>query len=163
MRIRRQPDDHGAATEVVEDPYVRVTGKGGAVRDCPLAPEVATTLVAYLVGRDAETRRRSRRDDPVWINNRGNPLTRATLDCHVRSWYQRAGVPRPEGAATYAFRHTVAMQLVNRGEPVTVVQALLGHASVSSTQIYMCAAGHQVREAAHILPVRRQLRKVSGR
>jgi hypothetical protein len=44
----------------------------------------------------------------------------------------------------------VAMQLVGRGEAVNVVQALLGHASLSSTQIYIRAVGHQVREAAHM-------------
>ena len=42
------------------------------------------------------------------------------------------------------------------------MQALLGHAWLSSTQIYVRAAGHHVREAAHILPVRQQLRKVGG-
>jgi hypothetical protein len=46
------------------------------------------------------------------------------------------------------------MQLVGRGEAVNVVQALLGHGSLSSTQIDIRAAGHHVREAAHALPVR---------
>ena len=145
----------------VEDPYVRVTGKGGAVRDCPLSPEVAEALDSYLTSRAEQTKGRTRRDDPVWLNNRGDPLTPATLDHHVRQWYRRAGVPLPTGAATHAFRHTVAMQLINRGEPVNVVQALLGHASLSSTQIYIRAAGHHVREAAHALPIRQQLRKMS--
>jgi site-specific recombinase XerD len=43
---------------------------------------------------------------------------------------------------------------------VNVVQSLVGHASLSSTQIYIRAAGHHVREAAHGLPVRQQLRKI---
>ena len=144
----------------VEDPYVRVTGKGGAMRDCPLPPEVVTTLEDYVESRHERTGRRARRDDPVWLNNRGAPLTPATLDHHVRRWYARAGVPLPRGAAAHAFRHTVAMQLIARGEPVNVVQALLGHASLSSTQIYIRAAGHHVRDAAHALPVRQQLRKI---
>jgi site-specific recombinase XerD len=54
------------------------------------------------------------------------------------------------------------MQLVARGEAVNVVQALLGHASLSSTQIYIRAAGHHVREAAHALPIRGQLRKIGN-
>lgn len=145
----------------VEDPYIRVTGKGGAVRDCPLAPEVAETLEDYLASREERTKRRAGRNAPVWLNGKGDPLTPAALDHHVRSWYDRADVPLPDGAATHAFRHTVAMQLVNRGEPVNVVQALLGHASLSSTQIYIRAAGHHVREAAHALPIRQQLRKMS--
>ena len=145
----------------VEDPYVRVTGKGGALRDCPLPPELAATLVTYLASRRGEAGRAPRRDDRVWLNSRGEPLTPAALDHHVRRWYARAGVPLPRGAATHAFRHTVAMQLVNRGEPVNVVQALLGHASLSSTQVYIRAAGHHVREAAHALPVRQQLRAIA--
>ena len=145
----------------VEDPYVRVTWKGGSLRDCPLPSELSVTLVDYLASRRRETGRAPRRDDPGWLNSRGAPLTPAALDHHVRRWYARAGVPLPAGAATHAFRHTVAMQLVNRGEPVNVVQALLGHASLSSTQIDIRAAGHHVREAAHPLPVRQQLRAIA--
>jgi site-specific recombinase XerD len=52
------------------------------------------------------------------------------------------------------------MQLIGRGEAVNVVQALLGHASLSSTQIYIRAAGHHLREAAHALPVRGVLRGI---
>ena len=57
----------------VEDPYVRVTGKGGAVRDC--SPRPGSRHDARRVRRQPrrETRRRSRRDDPVWLNNHGNP------------------------------------------------------------------------------------------
>jgi site-specific recombinase XerD len=144
----------------IEDPYVRVTGKGSALRDCPLPPEVAIAVQAYLATRHARTRARTRRDDPAWLNNHGRPLTAAALDHLVRRWFARAGVPLPQGAAAHAFRHTVAMQLVGRGEAVNVVQALLGHASLSSTQIYIRAAGHHVREAAHQLPVRGVLRGI---
>lgn len=52
------------------------------------------------------------------------------------------------------------MQLVGRGEAVNVLQALLGYASLSSTQIYVRAAGHLVRDAAHLLPVRGVLRGI---
>ena len=147
----------------VDDPYIRVTGKGGTVRACPVPGELVATLRDYLASRRQRTGRAPRRDEPLWLNSRGDPLTPATLDHHVRRWYARAGVPLPHGAATHAFRHTVAMQLINRGEPVNVVQALLGHASLSSTQIYVRAAGHHVREAAHLLPVRGQLEAIRAR
>src|SRR5690242_9282620 len=78
----------------------------------------------------------------------------------IRRWFARAGVPLPRGAAAHAFRHTMAMQLVGRGKAVNEVQALLGPASLSSTQIYIRAAGHQVGEAAHALPVRGVLREI---
>ena len=147
----------------VEDPYMRVTGKGGSVRDCPLPPEVVVAVDAYLGSRQQRTCARARRDERAWLNNHGRPLTTAALDHLVRRWFARADVPLPRGAAAHAFRHTVAMQLVGRGEAVNVVQALLGHASLSSTQIYIRAAGHHVREAAHSLPIRGQLRKMETR
>ena len=96
----------------------------------------------------------------VWLNNHARPLTPTGLDHLVRRRFERARVPLPQGAAAHAFRHTVAMQLVGRDEAVNVVQALLGHASLSSTQIYIRAAGHHVREAAHALPVRGMLRGI---
>lgn len=92
-------------------------------------------MLGYLHAREERTKRQARRDDPAWLNNHGRPLTPAALDHLVRRWFAQAKVPLPSGAAAHAFRHTVAMQLVGRGEPVNVVQALLGHASLSSTQI----------------------------
>jgi integrase/recombinase XerD len=147
----------------VEDPYVRVVGKGDVARDCPLPAELVAAIEVYLANRLTRTSQRPRRDDPLWLNNHGDPLTPATLDHYVRRWFARAGVPLPRGAQAHAFRHTVAMQLVGRGEALNVVQALLGHASLRSTEIYIRAAGHHVREAAHVLPVRGQLRDLSGR
>jgi integrase len=106
----------------VEDPYVRVVGKGDVTRDCPLPPEVVLAVEAYLAGRRARTGRRPRPDEPVWLNNHGDPLTPAALDHYVRRWFARAGVPLPRGAQAHAFRHTVAMQLVGRGEALNVVR-----------------------------------------
>jgi integrase/recombinase XerC len=147
----------------IEDPYVRVVGKGNVARDCPLPHEVVVAIEAYLASRRERTGRRPRLDEPVWLNNHGDPLLPPTLDHYVHRWFARAGVPLPRGAQAHAFRHTVAMQLVGRGEALNVVQALLGHASLRSTEIYIRAAGHHVREAAHALPVRGQLRSIVTR
>jgi integrase/recombinase XerD len=147
----------------VEDPYVRVAGKGNVSRDCPLPIELVSAIRGFLASRLVRTKARPRRDDAVWLNNHGDPLTPAALDHYVRRWFARAGVPLPRGAQAHAFRHTVAMQLVSRGEALNVVQALLGHASLRSTEVYIRAAGHHVQEAAHLLPIRGQLRHLSRR
>jgi integrase len=60
----------------VEDPYVRVVGKGDVTRDCPLPPEVVLAIEAYLAGRRARTGRRPRPDEPVWLNNHGDSSRR---------------------------------------------------------------------------------------
>jgi len=140
-----------------EEPYVRVIGKGSVTRDCPLNPELVGVLQSYLASRQARTGIPARTKDPVFLNTRLAPLSTAALDHSVRGWFARADVPLPPGAAAHAFRHTVAMQLIGLGESATVVQDLLGHASLSSTQVYTKAAGRHVRAAANALPVRHLL------
>ncbi|PRZ39736.1 integrase/recombinase XerD [Antricoccus suffuscus] len=144
-----------------EEPYIRVLGKGSVTRDCPLSDDLVTILHAYLVTRETRTGKRARKKDPLFLNGRLDPLTTAALDHHVRRWFTRAGVPLPGGAAAHAFRHTVAMQLIGIGESATVVQDLLGHASLSSTQIYTKAAGRHVRAAANALPLHQVVRDLA--
>ena len=147
-----------------EEPHVRVIGKGSVTRDCPLSPELVGVLGSYRVSRQARIGTPARKKDPVFLNTRLAPLSTAALDHSVRRWFTRAGVPLPPGAAAHAFRYTVAMQLIELGESATVVQDLLGHASLSSTQVfYTKAAGRHVRAAANALPVRHLLHPLPDR
>ena len=141
-----------------EEPYLRVLGKGSVTRDCPLAADLVAILRSYLHTRQERTGKAARKKDPLFLNSRLEPMSTAVLDHHVRRWFTRAGVPLPPGAAAHAFRHTVAMQLIGLGESATVVQDLLGHASLSSTQIYTKAAGRHVRAAAGALPLHQVVR-----
>jgi integrase/recombinase XerD len=145
-----------------DEPYVRVLGKGNVARDCPLTAELVQIIKRYLASREQRTGRPPRGKEPVFLNTRLDPLTPAALDHSIRRWFTRAGVPMPAGAAAHAFRHTAAMQLIEQGESATVVQDLLGHASLSSIQIYTKAAGRHVRAAAHQLPVRHLIAGLSG-
>jgi site-specific recombinase XerD len=146
-----------------EEPYARVVGKGSVTRDCPLSPELVGVLQAYLTTRQARTGASARKKDVVFLNTRLAPLSTAALDHCVRRWFARADVPLPRGAAAHAFRHTVAMQLIGLGESATIVQDLLGHASLSSTQVYTKAAGRHVRAAANALPVRHLMQQLPDR
>ncbi len=141
-----------------EEPYLRLLGKGSVTRDCPLSDDLVAILRTYLATRDTRTRKRARKKDPLFVNSHLEPMSTAVLDHHVRRWFTRAGVPLPPGAAAHAFRHTVAMQLIGLGESATVVQDLLEHASLSSTQIYTKAAGRHVRAAAGALPLHQVVR-----
>ena len=119
----------------VEEPYVRVTGKGGAVRDCPLPPEVATILEAYITTRHERTKRRAGRDAPVWLNGRGKPLTPSALDHHVR---RKGHIKRK--ARQCALRRTAGSKVPSIpylrsgmepcGEPVTPPDARVGRRPV---------------------------------
>jgi integrase len=144
----------------VEDPYVRVTGKGGAVRDCPACTR-SSHRGADLPGQQAEARAGAHGA----TIRRGSTITPDRSDRQRSTTSYAGGSPAPGcptlvGQQRMPFRHTVAMQLVGRGEGVNVVQALRGHASLSSTQIYIRAAGHHVRDAAQVLPIRGILRGI---
>jgi len=86
------------------------------------------------------------------------PLSTAALDHGVRGWFARDSMAPAPGAAAHAFRHTVTMQLIRLGESATVVQDLLGRASLSSTQVYTKAAGRLVRATDIALAVRQLVR-----
>ena len=76
----------------------------------------------------------------------------------MRGWFARDSMAPAPGAAAHAFRHTVTMQLIRLGESATVVQDLLGRASLSSTQVYTKAAGRLVRATDIALAVRQLVR-----
>jgi len=76
-------------------PYVRVLGKGGVTRGCPLSLELVPVITNYLSSREERTGEPARRKDPLFLNTRLEPLTTAAFDHCVRRWFNRAGVPMP--------------------------------------------------------------------
>ena len=77
----------------------------------------------------------------------------------AHSWYRRAGVIPPPGSLAHALRHTYATLLVDAGASLPEVQRLLGHADLSTTQVYLKVAGRGLEEAALSNPARALLRR----
>ena len=132
-----------------EEGSVRVLGKGGKEREVPLGRFGREALVDYLSrGRPALATSRSRA--ALFLNRRGGRLTRQgcahVLARHVRA----AGIERR--VTPHTLRHSFATHLLEGGADVRVVQELLGHASVATTQIYTLITEEHLREvyyAAH--------------
>ena len=128
---------------------MRVTGKGGAVRDCPLPPEVATILEAYITTRHERTKRRAGRDAPVWLNGRGKPLTPSALDHHVR---RKGHIKRK--ARQCALRRTAGSKVPSIpylrsgmepcGEPVTPPDARVGRRRPSRRDVWLARGGDEL-------------------
>ncbi len=121
---------------------VRLQGKGGRTRVVPLGRYAREALSAYL------TRARpvlaSRRASPaVFLSRRGNRLSRQSAWTVLRTAALAAGV---EGVSPHVLRHSFATHLLDGGADVRVVQELLGHASVSTTQIYTLVTVDRLRE-----------------
>jgi len=84
------------------------------------------------------------------------------MDGLVAGWYRRAGVSPPAGSLAHALRHTYATLLVDAGASLPEVQRLLGHADLSTTQVYLKVAGRGLEEAALSNPARALLRRHEG-
>lgn len=131
---------------------VRLVGKGGRQRIVPIGSYALTALQAYLVQARPALAARARsgqRSHAVFLNARGGRLTRQGAWGALRAAAARAGI---SDVSPHMLRHSFATHLLDGGANVRVVQELLGHASVATTQIYTQVTVDRLREvyaAAH--------------
>lgn len=122
---------------------LRVTGKRDKVRIVPLVPQVREAMAAYI----AICPWPMSRDLPLFRGVRGGRLSDSIVRGAVRAARARLGLP--ETATPHALRHSFATHLLGRGVDLRALQELLGHASLSSTQVYTGV------DAAHLMDVYR--------
>lgn len=122
----------GADLDLGPSPAVRILGKGGKVRLCPLWASTASALAALIAGRAAQ--------DRVFLNRRGQPITRFGIYVLVRRCARRAArqVPSmsPKRVSPHVIRHTTAVHLLRAGIDINTIRAWLGHVSLDTTNIY---------------------------
>jgi len=121
-----------------------VTGKGSKQRVLPLGEVAAEALDAYLVRGRTALARTGRGTPQLFLNTRGAPMSRQSAYAVVERAAARAGLPVPLGPHT--LRHSFATHLLEGGADVRVVQELLGHASVETTQIYTRVTADTLRQ-----------------
>jgi integrase/recombinase XerD len=146
-------DDLGIGTRSRQgagDPVVLLSGKGGKQRFVPVGSYAVQALEAYLVrGRPALAAHARKGTPAVFLNARGGRLTRQG------AWgvlADVAGRARIAGVSPHTLRHSFATHLLDGGADIRVVQELLGHASVETTQVYTLVTVDKLREvyaAAH--------------
>jgi integrase/recombinase XerD len=137
--------------ELAGEPAVLLDGKGGKQRIVPLGRYAAAALDAYLVRARPALAAAARRSvaPALFLNARGGRLTRQGAWGVLKAAAARAGVP---GVSPHTMRHSFATHLLDGGADIRVVQELLGHASVSTTQVYTLVTVEKLREvyaAAH--------------
>jgi integrase/recombinase XerD len=126
------------------DPSVLLSGKGGKQRFVPVGSYAARALQAYLVrGRPALAARARRPVNAVFLNARGGRLTRQGAWGVLGEAADRSGL---KGASPHTLRHSFATHLLDGGADIRVVQELLGHASVTTTQVYTLVTVDKLRE-----------------
>jgi integrase/recombinase XerD len=139
----------------VDERLVRLFGKGAKERIVPYGTAAAAALDEWFStdGRAALVPRQWRRRDDaeaVFLNARGGRLSRQAAWMVVRTYGHRAGITAP--LSPHVLRHSCATHLLDHGADLRVVQELLGHASISTTQVYTKVSQErlwQVYRAAH--------------
>ena len=151
-RARTGPGGPGPAGPQAPPATVRLAGKGGKDRIVPVGRYAREALEAYLVRARptlAAAARRASASPAVFLNARGGRLTRQGAWGVLKAAADRAGL---DGVSPHTLRHSYATHLLDGGADVRVVQELLGHASVTTTQIYTMVTVDKLREvysAAH--------------
>jgi len=129
---------------------VRLRGKGDKERVVPVGSYARSALEAYLVRARAPLASAGRGTPALFLNTRGARLSRQSAWSVLQAAAERAGLP--QHVSPHTLRHSFATHLLAGGADVRVVQELLGHASVTTTQIYTMVTRDALREvyaAAH--------------
>ncbi|MDQ8204907.1 site-specific tyrosine recombinase XerD [Pelagicoccus sp. SDUM812003] len=123
---------------------LKVFGKGSKERVCPIGRKAIAALERYLeVGRPQLVRAKT--GSSVFISSRGSAISRKTIWVLIRKYASLAGIDKP--VKPHMLRHSFATHLLSGGADLRVIQELLGHADISTTQIYTSVESERVRSA----------------
>ena len=122
--------------------YVRVWGKGGKERIVPVGSQARIWLTRFL--EEARPALDRKRHDAVFLTSRGTGMTRQCFWQLVKRYGGTAGITTH--LSPHVLRHSFATHLLEHGADLRAVQAMLGHADISTTEIYTHVTGHRLRE-----------------
>lgn len=124
---------------------VRVVGKGNKERLVPLGEEAIEWLLTYI--KTARPILATKTSDFVYLSKRGQKMTRQTFWHRIKYYAVKAGIE--QHLSPHTLRHAFATHLLNHGADLRVVQMLLGHSDLSTTQIYTHVATERLQTLIH--------------
>lgn len=126
--------------------YVRCTGKGNKVRVTPFGEQARAHVVRYL----NEVRPGLAAGRPVrhvFLTRRGTKFNRTTIWKHIRTYARRAGIMKK--VSPHTMRHSFATHLLSNGAPLRMIQEMLGHADIATTQVYTHVDQNRLKSVHH--------------
>lgn len=126
-----------------QDGVVRVTGKGSKTRLVPMGQEAASWIDKYLKYARSEILQK-KLCDALFVTNRADMMTRQAFWYLIKRYALIAGINKP--MSPHVLRHAFATHLLNHGADLRVVQMLLGHSDISTTQIYTHVARERLKQ-----------------
>ena len=118
----------------LEDEFVKILGKGSKERLVPLSPVSIRLISNYIQHVRIHLPQQKGFEDCLFLNNRGRELSRVMVFLIIKKLTQQAGISK--NISPHTFRHSFATHLVENGADLRVVQELLGHSSITTTEIY---------------------------
>jgi integrase/recombinase XerC/integrase/recombinase XerD len=124
---------------------VRVKGKGRKVRVIPVGEVALDALERYLREGRSRLMKDAAQDDHVFLSRTGHPLSSSDVRRRLARYLARAGAPR--GTSPHTLRHSFATHLLEGGADLRVIQEMLGHSSLRTTQVYTHVSAAHLRRA----------------
>jgi integrase/recombinase XerD len=143
---------------------LKVTGKGSKVRFVPIERPLEAVIDHYMSSRAAHcSGEKLTPSSPLFVDRHGERLRRGGAQYLVRQCYHWAGVGAsvPQGALVHALRHTMATRLAEDGASASEIQHILGHASLSTSQVYIDATANEQRAAVRANRTYRALGRIA--
>jgi len=127
----------------LEEGFVTVIGKGNQERIVPVGKKAIAAIECYLhSGRPELVTPRTPAN--VFLTLRGTPFAQSTMWARIKARVARSGITR--NVTPHMLRHSFATHLMENGADLRVIQEMLGHASISTTEVYTHVAGQRLRE-----------------
>ena len=117
-----------------DDGFIKVVGKGNKERLIPIGKTAINAVNQYVEGKRKLLKIKKGEEDYVFLNRRGAHLTREMAFMLVKKWVAAAGIDKT--VSPHTFRHSFATHLIEGGADLRAVQQMLGHESITTTEIY---------------------------
>lgn len=125
--------------------FIRVIGKGNKERLVPVSPSIEKEINFYLESTRNQMNIKPGHEDFVFLNRRGKQLTRVMIFTIVKNLAQEIGLNK--NISPHTFRHSFATHLIEGGANLRAIQEMLGHESITTTEIYTHLNQEYIREA----------------
>ena len=127
-----------------EEGFIKVTGKGDKQRFVPIAPYTIKYINIYKEEIRNHLKIKPQATDILFLNRRGNKLTRAMIFTIIRKLTEKAGISKK--VSPHTFRHSFATHLLENGADLRAIQQMLGHESITTTEVYVHVDRNHLRK-----------------
>ena len=127
-----------------KESYIMVEGKGEKTRLVPLANTTAEFITSYIHTVRNKTKINKKYEDTLFLNSRGTNMSRVIVFIIIKELTQKAGISK--SISPHTFRHSFATHLLQNGADLRFIQEMLGHSSITTTQVYTHLKTEELRD-----------------